>query len=174
MSTAFVRPERSQSSRRSSASLPKSSGTASQQRGTAAGRDNGRGDRSRSRDASSHAAPRRLARTEREAEILEAAFTEFAARGYAATRLEDVARRAGVAKGLPHFYFERKEDLFRAVLRRFIVPPWVDLIETAAAAEGPTRDVLRATLALMYERLAVNERYREVIPSAANSAPALS
>lgn len=51
---------------------------------------------------------RRHQRDLRESEILEAAFEEFAARGYAAARLEDVARRAGVAKGLPSFYFDSK------------------------------------------------------------------
>jgi AcrR family transcriptional regulator len=106
---------------------------------------------------------RRLDRVEREAEILDAAFAEFAARGYAATRLEDVARRAGVAKGLPHFYFNRKEDLFRAVLRRVLVPTWTDLVETSAEADGHTRDLMRMTLAKMYQRLAANEKAREVM-----------
>jgi AcrR family transcriptional regulator len=95
--------------------------------------------------------------------ILEATFMEFAARGYAATRLEDVARRAGVAKGLPSFYFARKEDLFRAVVRRILVPTWVDLEQTSATAEGSTRDLLRTTLASMYRRLAGNEKAREVM-----------
>ncbi|MBV8564109.1 MAG: TetR/AcrR family transcriptional regulator [Methylobacteriaceae bacterium] len=106
---------------------------------------------------------RRLDRAKREAEILDAAFYEFAAKGYAATRLEDVARRAGVAKGLPHFYFERKEDLFRAVLRRLIVPTWIDLVEASLTAEGSTRDLMRATLAMVYERLAANKKAREMM-----------
>jgi AcrR family transcriptional regulator len=106
---------------------------------------------------------RRPDRAEREAAILDAAFAEFSARGYAATRLEDIARRAGVAKGLPHFYFDRKEDLFRAVLRRVLVPTWADLVEGSGVAEGRTRDLLRATLAKMYQRLAANEQAREVM-----------
>lgn len=106
---------------------------------------------------------RRLDRAKREAEILDAAFSEFTANGYAATRLEDVARRAGVAKGLPHFYFERKEDLFRAVLRRVILPTWIDLVETSLTAEGSTRDLMRATLATMYHRLVANGKAREVM-----------
>jgi AcrR family transcriptional regulator len=107
--------------------------------------------------------PRRSDRGGREAAILNAAFIEFSARGYAATRLEDIARRAGVAKGLPHFYFERKEDLFRAVLRRVLVSTWVDLVESASVAEGSTRDLLRATLVAMYQRLAGNPQAREVM-----------
>src|SRR6185369_942931 len=81
---------------------------------------------------------RRRDRELRENEILRAAFEEFAAHGYAATRLEDVARRAGVAKGLPSFYFESKAGLFKAVLRRLVLPDWaaleaqLDNIEAAA------------------------------------------
>jgi AcrR family transcriptional regulator len=108
------------------------------------------------------AAPR-IGRAEREARILDAAFAEFTARGYAATRLEDIARRAGVAKGLPHFYFQRKEDLFRAVVRRLLVPTWGDLVQESLSSEGPTRDVLRTTLATMYRRLAGSEKAQHVM-----------
>jgi AcrR family transcriptional regulator len=107
-------------------------------------------------------ARRRPDRADRETAILDAAFAEFTAKGYAATRLEDVARRAGVAKGLPHFYFQRKQDLFRAVVRRVLVPAWSDLAERSVGAE-PTRDLLRATLATMYDRLVGNEKAREVM-----------
>ena len=49
-----------------------------------------------------------------------AAFEEFAAKGYAATRLEDVAARARVSKGLPYLYFKTKEALFKAVMKSVI------------------------------------------------------
>jgi len=52
----------------------------------------------------------------RPGEILAAAFEEFKLRGYAATRLEDVAKRAGVSKGTIYIYFQNKEELFRAAL----------------------------------------------------------
>ncbi|MCK9910872.1 TetR/AcrR family transcriptional regulator, partial [Microbacteriaceae bacterium K1510] len=51
-------------------------------------------------------------KAERPSEILEAAFEEFALHGYAATRLEDVAARAGVTKGTIYIYFENKERVF--------------------------------------------------------------
>lgn len=54
--------------------------------------------------------------------ILEAALTEFAAKGFAATRMEDVAQRAGVAKGTIYLHFEHKEALFEGILRQVIVP----------------------------------------------------
>jgi len=53
-------------------------------------------------------------------EIVDAAFEEFAVKGYAGTRLEDVAARARVSKGLPYLYFKTKEALFRAVIKSVI------------------------------------------------------
>jgi len=55
-------------------------------------------------------------------EIVDAAFEEFAVHGYAGTRLEDVAARAKVSKGLPYLYFKTKEELFKAVIRSVISP----------------------------------------------------
>jgi AcrR family transcriptional regulator len=57
---------------------------------------------------------------DRPQEIVEAAFEEFAAKGFAGTRLEDVAARARVSKGLPYLYFKTKEELFKAVVRSVI------------------------------------------------------
>jgi AcrR family transcriptional regulator len=58
----------------------------------------------------------------RPAELLAAALDLFVERGYAATRLEDVAKRAGVSKGTVYLYFPGKEDLFKAVVREGLVP----------------------------------------------------
>jgi AcrR family transcriptional regulator len=58
----------------------------------------------------------------RPGEILAAALAAFAERGFAATRLEDVARRAGVTKGTVYLYFPSKEELFKAVVRSALVP----------------------------------------------------
>jgi len=65
---------------------------------------------------------RRTRKEQRPEEILEAALEEFVAKGYAQTRLDDVARRAGISKGLVYVYFSTKEELFKAVIRRFLVP----------------------------------------------------
>ena len=59
---------------------------------------------------------------ERPDEITAAAFAAFAEHGYAATRIEDVARRAGVSKGLMYLYFKTKEELFKAVVRSVVLP----------------------------------------------------
>ena len=58
----------------------------------------------------------------RPSEILAAALAEFVEHGYAATKLEDVGRRAGITKGTLYLYFENKEALFKAVVRETIVP----------------------------------------------------
>jgi AcrR family transcriptional regulator len=63
---------------------------------------------------------RRTRKDDRSQEIVAAAFEEFAANGYAGTRLEDVASRAKVSKGLPYLYFKTKEELFKAVVRSVI------------------------------------------------------
>lgn len=55
-------------------------------------------------------------------EIIAAALDLFVERGYASTRLEDVAARAGVSKGTLYLYFENKEDLFKAVVRGNVLP----------------------------------------------------
>ncbi len=58
----------------------------------------------------------------RPAELISAALDLFVERGFAATRLDDVASRAGVSKGTLYLYFPSKEDLFKAVVRGGIVP----------------------------------------------------
>lgn len=57
----------------------------------------------------------------RPAELIEAALDLFAEKGFAATRLEDVARRAGVSKGTAYLYFPTKEALFKAAIRDLLV-----------------------------------------------------
>jgi AcrR family transcriptional regulator len=71
-------------------------------------------------------------------EILSAALASFAERGFAATRLEDVAARAGISKGTLYLYFKSKEELFEAVVRATLVPNLERLEAMAAAFEGPS------------------------------------
>jgi len=79
-------------------------------------------------------APRWRRRPElRPAQILDAALIEFGERGLGRTRLEDIARRAGVAKGTIYLYFPTKDDLFRAMVRH-TVGHQIDAFETRAAA----------------------------------------
>jgi AcrR family transcriptional regulator len=77
---------------------------------------------------------------ERREAIVQAAFDEFIARGFAATRLDDVARRAGVAKGTIYLHFKDKEALFEELVRTAIVP----LISRLAPPEQPPGSVREA------------------------------
>lgn len=58
----------------------------------------------------------------RPGELIAAALQVFVEKGYAATRLEDVALRAGISKGTIYLYFSNKEELFKAVVRQAVVP----------------------------------------------------
>ena len=65
------------------------------------------------------------AQQSRAQEILEAAFDEFTAKGYAAARVEDIAARLGVSKGAIYLYFSTKEVLFEETFRPILlVPSW--------------------------------------------------
>jgi AcrR family transcriptional regulator len=66
--------------------------------------------------------PRQRRSAERQEAIGAAAFEEFSARGFAATRIEDIAARAGVAKGTIYLYFADKEALFRDIVQTTVVP----------------------------------------------------
>jgi AcrR family transcriptional regulator len=59
---------------------------------------------------------------ERRLAIIEAALDEFIARGFTATRLDDVAKRAGVAKGTIYLHFKDKESMFEELIRTALVP----------------------------------------------------
>ena len=86
-------------------------------------------------------------------EIRAAALALFAERGFAATRLDDVARRAGIAKGTIYLYFPTKEDLFRALVRQDLLPNLAALEQAAAAHPGPAPARLRDLLATMAARM---------------------
>ncbi|MBP2315872.1 TetR/AcrR family transcriptional regulator [Azospirillum soli] len=89
-------------------------------------------------------APRRSRRKEaRPAEVIEAARDLFIERGFAATKLEDVARKAGVSVGLPYLYFENKEGLFKAVVRESILPQFRMGEEMLESFTGTSEEFLR-------------------------------
>ncbi|HEY8572071.1 TetR/AcrR family transcriptional regulator [Phenylobacterium sp.] len=80
-------------------------------------------------------------------EIVHAALQVFAERGFAAAKLDEIARRAGVSKGALYLYFETKEDLFRAVVERAIAPNVAVVRTMAAAHPGPFSDLIRGIAA---------------------------
>ncbi|HXH42470.1 MAG TPA: TetR/AcrR family transcriptional regulator [Bradyrhizobium sp.] len=94
--------------------------------------------------ASSDAAPassRATRAAERRAAIVEAAMQEFIARGFAATRLDDIAKRAGVAKGTIYLHFKDKESMFEELVRIVIVPVVARLAALPPPA-GSVRDLI--------------------------------
>ncbi|HRH80890.1 MAG TPA: TetR/AcrR family transcriptional regulator [Thiobacillaceae bacterium] len=90
-------------------------------------------------------------------ELLEAALTEFVARGYAATRLDEVARRAGVSKGTLYLYYENKAELFKAVVRRALVGNLDEAEARVAGHAGSSRDLLAWMLTEMTRRVSNSE-----------------
>jgi AcrR family transcriptional regulator len=82
---------------------------------------------------------------ERRAAILKAALDEFSERGFAAARLDDVARRAGVGKGTIYLYFTDKEALFQELVR-FQIGPVVGALEAALASDLPLAVIVERAL----------------------------
>ena len=80
---------------------------------------------------------------ERRAAIVDAAMEEFIARGFAATRLDDIAKRAGVAKGTIYLHFKDKESMFEELVRVVIVPV-VARLTTLPPPVGSVRDLIEA------------------------------
>ncbi|WP_224702300.1 TetR/AcrR family transcriptional regulator [Devosia aquimaris] len=102
---------------------------------------------------------RAAAKQARPREILEAAFEEFSLRGYAATRLDDIAARVGVTKGTIYVYFENKETLFETMVVELSTPehdttPYLAELETSAASalEHLLRNVYAEALSDRYSR----------------------
>ena len=83
---------------------------------------------------------------ERPQEIIDAALLVFAESGYAAARLDDVARRAGVAKGTIYLYFESKEELFKAVVRAVVVSHMERMQGLIESFEGTSEELLRTVM----------------------------
>src|SRR5580704_9408981 len=93
--------------------------------------------------------------------ILAAALDEFSARGFAAARLDDVARRAGVAKGTIYLYFRDKEALFQELIRS-VIGPLIARFEAAAEIDLPARFVAERIVDL-FVREVYGTRRKDVI-----------
>ncbi|WP_394780852.1 TetR/AcrR family transcriptional regulator [Undibacterium sp.] len=76
-------------------------------------------------------------------ELLSAALDLFVERGFAATRLDDIAKNAGVSKGTLYLYFSSKEELFKTVVRENVVPMIGQAEETVDQFTGTTAELFR-------------------------------
>ena len=83
---------------------------------------------------------------DRPQEIADAAFAAFAEKGYAATRIDDVAKRAGISKGLTYLYYKTKEDLFKAVVKNVVVRRVDTLIGSVESSNLSSEDLIRGPL----------------------------
>ena len=98
--------------------------------------------------------PKRERRKEsRPGELLDAALDLFVEKGFSATRVEEVAARAGVSKGTLFLYFQSKEDLFKAVVRENIANQFPGWNEEFNTFQGTSADMLRYALVTWWERI---------------------
>jgi AcrR family transcriptional regulator len=104
-------------------------------------------------DPTSTPKPRRRRKDDRPAEIIEAAMGLWAERGFAATRLEDVAARAGIAKGTIYLYFASKEALFEGAVRERLLSMMQATDEMLGRFEGDTAALLTQFLRAVRTRL---------------------
>lgn len=84
---------------------------------------------------------------DRAPEIARAALELFVTRGFAATKLADVAKAAAVSKGLPYLYFKNKEELFKAVITEAIGGPLAEAADMISRFDGTSEDLLRELVA---------------------------
>jgi len=93
--------------------------------------------------------------------ILSAALDEFSTQGFEAARLDDVAKRAGVAKGTIYLYFRDKEALFQELISAMLAP-LVANIESMGAADVPMA-LMSQHIADMFVREVYETRRKDVI-----------
>jgi AcrR family transcriptional regulator len=79
-------------------------------------------------------------------ELIDSALDVFVEKGYAAARLDEVAKRAGVSKGTVYLYFTNKEELFKAVVRDSIVASLINAEEVVDHYQGATSELLRSLM----------------------------
>src|SRR5436190_1318126 len=104
------------------------------------------------------ARPNRAERAaERREAIIAAAMDEFIARGFAATRLDDIAKRAGVAKGTIYLHFKDKESMFEELIRTAIVP-LVGRMHAPPPLGGTVRDAIEGFARTFIQEIATTRR----------------
>ncbi len=106
---------------------------------------------------------RQEASRQRRQAILDAALDVFAANGFAATRLDEIAEKAGVAKGTIYLFFKDKEDLFEQIVLG-AVSPVLATVSTVAEQEGDQPfDALLSRLIDVFRREILGTRRTEII-----------
>lgn len=96
---------------------------------------------------------RRRRKEARPQELLAAALELFVEKGFAATRSEEVAARAGVSKGTMYLYYPSKEELFKAVVRENLAAHIAEGAQAAAQHQGSMRELLQAFMREWWDRI---------------------
>ena len=91
-------------------------------------------------------------------EILEAALSVFAERGFAAARMEQIAARAGVSKGTIYLYFDSKEAVFKALVHEVLGTQLSRFADFARAASGPVAPVIAQILRMIGDFISTSNR----------------
>ena len=103
------------------------------------------------------APPRKRRKEARPSELTAAALSLFVEKGFAATRLEDIAARAGVSKGTLYLYFDSKDALFKAVIQEGILPVLAENEAIAALHTGTSFDLLARLLDNWWGKIGLTE-----------------
>ena len=90
-------------------------------------------------------------KAERPREIIDAALDLFVAKGFMATRLDEVAKLAGVSKGTLYLYFENKEALFKSVVETLVVPEIERTEQQIQAFDGTASELIRQLVKQWWE-----------------------
>ena len=93
----------------------------------------------------------------RPAEIIEAGLAEFAANGFSATRLEDVAVRAGIVKGTIYRYFDSKEALFKAAVRSRVISTLDEMAAIVDVFPGSSEALLSTVIKAAHRQIFASE-----------------
>jgi len=89
--------------------------------------------------------------------IIDAGFQEFALQGFTATKLDDVAVRAGIGKGTIYLYFDSKESLFEEVIRKNMVPVLDEASRNAECFQGTAEELLTMHFNELYQALHIDK-----------------
>ncbi len=87
-------------------------------------------------------------------EVLDAALDLFIASGFSATRVEDIARRAGISKGAVYLYFNSKEAILTALVRRSVVPVADDAVSLSIIENSDPAGTIRLLVKTVAGRMA--------------------
>ena len=95
---------------------------------------------------------------ERVPEILEAALASFGEKGFAATRMDDIAAKAGITKGTIYLYFDSKQAVFKALARQSAGAQIAAVTEQVKASDAPSAELLRFVIGTLGHFMRTTDR----------------